>query len=73
MVAKLCGVSLAVAPGEACYILAAIAGAMACRFDFSQAQDGGTERSCRWRKPMVLAALKPLLEDDQHPRRWGRT
>jgi DNA polymerase-1 len=62
MTANLCGVSLAVAPGEACYIPCGHRKGDGLSLDLSQAQDGG-EKSSRWRS-RCAGRLKPLLEDD---------
>lgn len=62
MVANLCGVSLAVAPGEACYIPCGHRKGDGLSLDLSQAQDGGD--IVQMREADVLARLKPLLEDD---------
>jgi DNA polymerase I len=63
MTANLCGVSLAVAPGEACYIPCGHRKGDGLSLDLSQAQDGGGEIA-QMREADVLAKLKPLLEDD---------
>ncbi|HWY65195.1 MAG TPA: DNA polymerase I, partial [Rhizomicrobium sp.] len=63
MTANLCGVSLAVAPGEACYIPTGHRKGDGLSLDLSQAQDGG-EAIVQMREADVLAKLKPLLEDD---------
>ncbi|MBS0470134.1 MAG: DNA polymerase I [Proteobacteria bacterium] len=56
MVAGLCGVSLAVAPGEACYI--------PCGHRKGDVLDlGGTSDIVQMTEKDVLAKLKPLLED----------
>jgi DNA polymerase-1 len=57
MTADLCGVSLAVAPGEACYI------PTGHRKGDGLALDGGGD-IVQMREADVLARLKPLLEDD---------
>jgi DNA polymerase-1 len=57
MTAGLCGVSLAVAPGEACYI------PCGHRKGDGLAFDGGGE-IVQMREAEVIAKLKPLLEDD---------
>ncbi|HEY4077123.1 MAG TPA: DNA polymerase I [Rhizomicrobium sp.] len=62
MVAGLCGVSLAVAPGEACYIPCGHRKGDGL-LDLSQEQDGGTA-IVQMAEADVLAHLKPLLEDD---------
>ena len=58
MQAGLCGVSLAVAPGEACYIPC---GHRARRRPRSRG--ARRRRSCSCSEADVLARLKPLLED----------
>ncbi|HWX89000.1 MAG TPA: 5'-3' exonuclease H3TH domain-containing protein, partial [Rhizomicrobium sp.] len=63
MTANLCGVSLAVAPGEACYIPTGHRKGDGLSFDLSQAQDG-SDAITQMREADVLARLKPLLEDD---------
>jgi DNA polymerase-1 len=63
MVAGLCGVSLAVAPGEACYIPCGHRKGDGLSLDLSQAQDGG-DAIVQMTEADVLARLKPLLEDD---------
>ncbi|HWX88933.1 MAG TPA: DNA polymerase I, partial [Rhizomicrobium sp.] len=63
MTANLCGVSLAVAPGEACYIPTGHRKGDGLSLDLSQAQDGG-ETIAQMREADVLGRLKPLLEDD---------
>jgi DNA polymerase-1 len=63
MTANLCGVSLAVAPGEACYIPCGHRKGDGLSLDLSQAQDGG-EKIIQMAEADVLARLKPLLEDD---------
>ncbi|MDB5734642.1 MAG: polymerase [Alphaproteobacteria bacterium] len=63
MVAGLCGVSLAVAPGEACYIPCGHRRGDGLTLDLSQAQDGG-DTIIQLTESDVLARLKPLLEDD---------
>ena len=63
MSANLCGVSLAVAPGEACYIPCGHRKGDGLSLDLSQAQDGGTA-IVQMAEADVLARLKPLLEDD---------
>jgi len=57
MTANLCGVSLAVSPGEACYI------PCGHRRGDGLALDGGGD-IVQMRETDVLAKLKPLLEDD---------
>ncbi len=61
MTAGLCGVSLAVAPGEACYIPCGHRKGDGLSLDL--AQDGG-EIIAQMKESDVLARLKPLLEDD---------
>jgi DNA polymerase-1 len=61
MTASLCGISLAVAPGEACYIPCGHRRGDGLALDL--AQDGGGE-IVQMREADVLAKLKPLLEDD---------
>ncbi len=63
MTAGLCGVSLAVAPGEACYIPCGHRRGDGLTLDLSQAQDGG-DAIVQMTEADVLAQLKPLLEDD---------
>jgi DNA polymerase-1 len=63
MVAGLCGVSLAVAPGEACYIPCGHRRGDGLSLDLSQAQDG-KDAIVQMTEADVLARLKPLLEDD---------
>jgi DNA polymerase-1 len=63
MTANLCGVSLAVAPGEACYIPCGHRKGDGLSLDLSQAQDGG-EKIVQMVEADVLAKLKPLLEDN---------
>ncbi len=63
MTANLCGVSLAVAPGEACYIPCGHRKGDGLSLDLSQAQDGG-DAVLQMTEADVLARLKPLLEDD---------
>jgi DNA polymerase-1 len=63
MTANLCGVSLAVAPGEACYIPCGHRKGDGLSLDLSQAQDGA-EKIVQMAEADVLAKLKPLLEDD---------
>jgi DNA polymerase-1 len=63
MTANLCGVSLAVAPGEACYIPTGHRKGDGLSLDLSQAQDG-SDAITQMREADVLARLKPLLEDD---------
>ncbi len=61
MTANLCGVSLAVAPGEACYIPCGHRKGDGLAFDLSPG-DGGD--IVQMKEADVLARLKPLLEDD---------
>jgi DNA polymerase-1 len=62
MTANLCGVSLAVAPGEACYIPCGHRKGDSLSFDLSPEDgDGGIVQMT---EADVLARLKPLLEDD---------
>jgi len=63
MTASLCGVSLAVAPGEACYIPCGHRKGDGLTLDLSQAQDGG-DAIVQMTEADVIARLKPLLEDD---------
>jgi DNA polymerase I len=63
MTANLCGVSMAVAPGEACYIPCGHRKGDGQSLDLSQAQDGG-EAIVQMAEAAVLARLKPLLEDN---------
>jgi DNA polymerase-1 len=63
MVAGLCGVSLAVAPGEACYIPCGHRRGDGLTLDLTQAQDG-KDAIVQLTEADVLARLKPLLEDD---------
>jgi len=63
MTANLCGVSLAVAPGEACYIPCGHRKGDGLSLDLSQAQDGG-DAITQMVEADVLKILKPLLEDD---------
>ena len=60
MTANLCGVSLAVAPGEACYIPCGHRKGDGLSFDLSP----GDAQIVQMREADVLAKLKPLLEDD---------
>ena len=55
--------SLAVAPGEACYIPCGHRKGDGLSLDLSQAQDGG-DTIVQMAEADVLARLKPLLEDD---------
>jgi len=61
--AMLCGVALATAPGQACYIPTGHRRGGALNFDFSEAGDGN-EAMVQLPEALVLAKLKPLLEDD---------
>jgi DNA polymerase-1 len=63
MQARLCGISLSVAPGQACYIPTGHRRGDGLNFDFSD-QGGGNEAIAQLPETRVLAALKPLLEDD---------
>jgi DNA polymerase-1 len=63
MQAQLCGISLAVKPGEACYIPTGHRRGDGLNFDFSDKGDGN-EAIVQLPEALVLAALKPLLEDD---------
>ena len=63
MTANLCGVSLAVAPGDACYIPCGHRKGNGLSLDLSQAQDGG-DAITQMVEVDVLKILKPLLEDD---------
>ncbi|HEY2010263.1 MAG TPA: DNA polymerase I [Rhizomicrobium sp.] len=63
MTAGLCGVSLAVAPGEACYIPCGHRKSDGLSLDLSDAQDGAAA-IVQMAEADVLARLKPLLEDD---------
>ena len=63
MQARLCGVSLAVAPGEACYIPTGHRRGDGLNFDFSENGDGN-DAIAQLPEALVLARLKPLLEDD---------
>jgi DNA polymerase-1 len=62
MQAQLCGISLAVAPGQACYIPTGHRRGDGLNFDFGE-QDGGNDIR-QLPEAVVLKALKPLLEDD---------
>jgi DNA polymerase-1 len=62
MQAQLCGISLAVAPGQACYIPTGHRRGDGLNFDFSE-QDGGNEIA-QLPEALVLKKLGPLLEDD---------
>jgi DNA polymerase-1 len=59
--AGLCGVSLAVAPGEACYIPCGHRRAQALDFF---AEEGADEKIAQLSEGVALAQLKPLLEDE---------
>ena len=61
MQASLCGVSLAVAPGEACYIPCGHRRGDGLTLDFSSA--GKSSDIVQMREADVIARLKPLLED----------
>ncbi len=63
MTANLCGVSLAVAPGEACYVPCGHRKGNGLSLDLSQAQDGG-DAITQMAEADVLKILRPLLEDD---------
>ena len=63
MTANLCGVSLAVAPGEACYVPCGHRRGDGLTLDLTQAQDG-KDAIVQMTEADVLALLKPLLEDD---------
>ena len=63
MQARLCGVSLAVKPGEACYIPCGHRRGDGLNFDFSD-KGGGNEAIAQLPEALVLKKLKPLLEDD---------
>ena len=63
MTAGLCGVSLAVAPGEACYVPCGHRRGDGLTLDLTQAQDG-KDAIVQMTEADVLARLKPLLEDD---------
>jgi len=62
MTANLCGVSLAVAPGEACYIPCGHRKGDGLSLDLSPEAGGGA--IVQMTEADVLARLKPLLEDD---------
>ena len=62
MQAGLCGVSLAVAPGEACYIPCGHRRGDGLTLDFSSQDKGGGD-IVQMREADVIAGLKPLLED----------
>ena len=59
--AGLCGVSLALAPGEACYIPCGHRKGDGSQLDLSSEKDSGS--IVQMREADVLARLKPLLED----------
>ena len=61
MQAGLCGVSLAIAPGEACYIPCGHRKGDGSQLDLSAKQDSGD--IVQMHEADVLARLKPLLED----------
>jgi DNA polymerase-1 len=63
MVGGLCGVALAVAPGEACYIPCGHRRGDGLTLDLTQAQDG-KDAILQLTEADVLARLKPLLEDE---------
>ena len=63
MTANLCGVSLAVAPGEACYVPCGHRRGDGLTLDLTQAQDG-KDAIVQMTEADVLPRLKPLLEDD---------
>ncbi len=63
MQANLCGISLAVKPGEACYIPCGHRRGDGLNFDFSEKGDGN-QTITQLPEAVVLAKLKPLLEDD---------
>jgi DNA polymerase I len=63
MQAGLCGVSLAIKPGEACYIPCGHRKGDGTQLDLSAKQDGGDD-IVQMNEADVLARLKPLLEDD---------
>ena len=63
MQAGLCGISLSVAPGQACYIPTGHRRGDGLNFDFSDKGDGN-DAIVQLPEALVLAALKPLLEDD---------
>ena len=62
MQAQLCGISLAVAPGQACYIPTGHRRGDGLNFDFGD--QGGNEAIKQLPEAMVIAKLKPLLEDN---------
>jgi len=61
--ALLCGVALAVAPGQACYIPCGHRRGDGLNFDFSDKGDGN-QAIVQLPEALVLAKLKGLLEDD---------
>ncbi|MCP5411814.1 MAG: DNA polymerase I [Alphaproteobacteria bacterium] len=61
MQAALCGVSLALAPGDACYIPCGHRKSDGLSLDLSQDEGGDIEQMA---EADVIARLKPLLEDD---------
>jgi len=63
MQAGLCGVSLAIKPGDACYIPCGHRKGDGSQLDLSTKQDGG-DAIVQMREADVLARLGPLLEDD---------
>ena len=63
MTANLCGISLAVAPGEACYVPCGHRRGDGLSLDLSPDQDG-KDAILQMTEADVLARLKPLLEDD---------
>ena len=62
MQANLCGVSLAIAPGDACYIPCGHRKGDGTQLDLSSEKDSGA--IVQMNEADVLARLKPLLEDD---------
>ncbi len=62
MQARLCGISLAVKPGEACYIPTGHRRGDGLDFDF--AEPAGGNAIAQLPEALVLRKLKPLLEDD---------
>jgi DNA polymerase-1 len=62
MQANLCGVSLAIAPGEACYIPCGHRRGDGLQLDLSKMQED-SGKILQLREADVLARLKPLLED----------
>ena len=63
MQASLCGLSLAVAPGEACYVPCGHRSGDGLTLDLTQDQKGA-DKIVQLPENVVLAKLKPLLEDD---------